>query len=607
MREELGEQFLHQKDQQLHTSQPIEHEVERKRMAGEETSQKPVEKISDWLKVLERTHLGHRDEPAVMERIKDSYHKNYVIKPEDIPESYFGNQKRLAREQGHGDIEITEEMRNQLSEVVVCDQKSTLDKWLDYFTSPDSDGYPMWAKYWAFNQMAKLSSYDKEKHAFAKRGKDTVAPFPDLNREALAYVVDAVIKKVGKENLPSEINNPEFEKLLAGANFGKLYAWAIEKVTPTEENELINTKGEWVKYDRNSDHIPLVESLQGHGTGWCVAGESTAESYLKMGDFYIFYSKDKNGHPVIPRAAIQMNENKIGQVRGVAPDQNLDPYIGDVVKKKLAEFPDGQAYEKKSADMKLLTEIDHKTKSGDKLSKDELIFLYEIDQPIEGFGYQRDPRIAELRSQRESEVDMPIVFECAKEKIARNQAEVNKDTKAYVGPLFPGIFQVLPEGIEHIYTSFPEGRIRQDAVDIGGTTKEELFRQLEGRGIHISNYARDMLNSPDFTTGKKSESADLVRLTVNDLGFPKGATTNEIYRKAEELGLELCPAEVGPQYRLKYTNQPMNEWLRIGMKQITDRGGDPHVFDLARRARGSWLGDDWADPGREWSTRKRGR
>ena len=54
-----------------------------------------------------------------------------------------------------------------------------------------------------------------------------------------------------------------------------------------------NIQGEWIKYEQGSDAKPLYESLQGHGTGWCTAGESTAETQLKAGDFYVFYTKDK--------------------------------------------------------------------------------------------------------------------------------------------------------------------------------------------------------------------------------------------------------------------------------------------------------------------------
>jgi len=277
--------------------------------------------------------------------------------------------------------------------------------------------------------MLKLSTYDKEKHVFTKRGKDTVAPFTDLNREALAYVIDAIVKNVEKENIPVDAQDPEFKKLLQGSNFGKLYAWAIEKVTPAEENELLTTTGEWIKYDKGSDHVPLVESLQGHGTGWCTAAESTAKSQLEKGDFYVYYSHDKQGSPTIPRIAIRMQDQEIGEVRGVAHEQNLDPYIADtnILDEKLAEFGnEGNKYKKKSADMKRLTNIETKNKEGEELSKDDLGFLYEFDEKIEGFGNKKDPRIKEIIEGRDIKKDISFLTGFSEEEISTTKEEALK-------------------------------------------------------------------------------------------------------------------------------------------------------------------------------------
>lgn len=72
--------------------------------------------------------------------------------------------------------------------------------------------------------------------------------------------------------------------------------------------------------------------------------------------------------------------------------------------------------------------------------------------------------------------------------------------------------------------------------------------------------------------------------TPKQLGFPISVRLGmiavsiaDIYKKSEELGLELCPAEVGPHLRLQY---PGKEWMTIAMKQIPDRGGVPFVFML---------------------------
>ena len=180
-------------------------------------------------------------------------------------------------------------------------------------------------------------------------------------------------------------------------------------------------------------------------------------------------------------------------------------------------------------------------------------------------------------------------------------SQINENTKAYVGQLEPGIFQKLPENLEHVYTSFPDKKIRRENVEIGGKSAEQLISEMEAAGINISNYAKSMLKNREFVPGKSPEEATLIRLTVADLGFKSSATTDQIYERAQILGLELCPADTGPNYRLKYRNQPLNEWIYMGMKQITDSDGNPHVFKLARHDDGLWLHDHWALPDNEWN------
>src|SRR3989344_815796 len=474
----------------LHTSPEVGTAAKRTKMrTGERVPQNPLDRIQNY---LNRFHdILDQDTPErsehALDLIKGRFQRKYVIKPNEIPEDYFENQRRLAREQGHGDIQIDQQTRKQLTEVIIADQTSSLDKWMDYLSSSDAP-YSDGLKYWTLRSVVDMAEYDKDRKTYPQRSKGTTKPFPDLNREALAYVLDAVEKKYQGQ----KSSDPEFDNLLKGENFAKLYAWAIEKVTPASEEELSATKGEWVKYNQKSDHMPLVKSLQGHGTGWCTAGESTAQVQLQGGDFYVYYSFDRNGKPTIPRAAIRMEENRIAEVRGIAPEQNLDSGAIAVVEEKLKEFSDGLTYKKKVADMRYLTEIELKTNAGEGLDPSELTFLYEIDAPIEGFGFEKDPRIKELRGRRNSQEDMPVVFGCDKSQIAHSIREIYKDTKAYVGTLEPGIFDKL-KNVEHIYISFPEGKIRIENLEIGGKSKSRLEQELKQAGINIGEYAKDML------------------------------------------------------------------------------------------------------------------
>lgn len=271
----------------------------------------------------------------------------------------------------------------------------------------------------------------------------------------------------------------------------------------------------------------------------------------------------------------------------------------NIIGNKLKELPGGEQFFETDADTKQLTVIDRKQTSGTQLDRDELVFLYEIERPIKYFGFKKDPRIQELRSQRNPQEDIPVVFGCTPDQIAHRVSEIREDTKAYVGPLERGIFNRL-QGIDHVYTKFPEGKIRRDTIEIGGKSKQQLEKELKQAGINISSYAEDIFHNQYFNTLNTPINIDTVRLKVQDLGLKGNPTTDEVYARANELGLELCPAEVGPHLRLKDTNQPLGEWYYIGMKQITDRYGDPFVFRLARHGDGLWLHYEWARPDGRW-------
>src|SRR5262245_12257575 len=59
------------------------------------------------------------------------------------------------------------------------------------------------------------------------------------------------------------------------------------------------------------------------------------------------------------------------------------------------------------------------------------------------------------------------------------------------------------------------------------------------------------------------------------------SSLSDVYERARRVGLELCPAEVGPQLRLEYRNQPLGEALDIAMEPVALYSGDPTILTLA--------------------------
>jgi len=98
---------------------------------------------------------------------------------------------------------------------------------------------------------------------------------------------------------------------------------------------------------------------------------------------------------------------------------------------------------------------------------------------------------------------------------------------------------------------------------------------LDAARMRVGESADEILGRPAFPYSKTKTELDLVVVTAADLGFPTGSTpVAEIYRRAMQLGFDLCPAEVGPQLRLQYANQPLGEFLHIAMQPIASWRGD---------------------------------
>ena len=81
----------------------------------------------------------------------------------------------------------------------------------------------------------------------------------------------------------------------------------------------------------------------------------------------------------------------------------------------------------------------------------------------------------------------------------------------------------------------------------------------------------------------------------------EGAKLEDTYARALELGLELCPNEVGPQLRLQYTDQPNGEWLLIAMEPIIGSSGNRGLFRVKQLAYGGqYLNGSYGNPDNVW-------
>lgn len=605
--------FLKKKYANLHTSPEVMKSAERTEYRkGEKVSEKPEDRIENYLnrfkEILDRQDPEKR--AMGIEAMKRVLHKQLIISPENIPLDYFLDQEqRIAEQQGHGRPEPTPDWEEKKIKEIQDGQRRSLDAWIDYLSSPDAL-YPDWAKYWAFRSMTEMGGYNKKEARYGRRTKTTSQPFPTLNIACLAKTIDVIQKQVALSMIPKdEINmldrqkkekelmyslnhDGAYRELVSTENFSKLYTHALEQFSGMSWKHLENIAGKWKTYPENSAPNELYESLQGYPLEWCTATNiETARTQLQGGDFHVYYSQDEQGISVIPRVAIRMTGDSISEIRGIEKDQNVDQFIQPVIDEKLSEFgAEGEKYLKRSADMKHLTAITEKNRAGLALSSNDLRFLYEMDGSIEGFGYQKDPRIAEILSTRNAMDDAPVIFDCAPDQIANTVDQVNENTVAYIGPWNIDIYEKMPATVQYLYESFPETKIFKQSLELSTKTPEQYTKELTAKGNQIGTYAQQILNKVEAL--KSPEQIKLVSFSVEQLGFPNGATLQEIYDKARSMGLELCPPQVGPELRLSYTDQPNSEYLVIAMEAITDADGDPRLFYVYRNDSGPWLDSD---------------
>lgn len=376
-----GANFLDKLYRELYKSQEVINAVER----SDQNSHSKYDDINIYLDRIMSIH-----DSATTEHKKDLllslYYKKYVIKKSDITHNIVDKNS------------------------IIEQQKKSLASWINYLCDENSK-YKTWSKYWAFQGMIRMGSFNAEKGLYNKRNNKTQSPFVECNPEIIAKCISAVEDFV--ENNKLSFDDDTLNSIIESGSFNKLYSYFENQIKKSISNN-DSKKGKWVKYNEKSegDAIKLSESLQNKNTHWCTADRNTAIDQVcggnnyPGGDFYVYYTKDEQGNYTNPRIAIRMEGKKeIAEIRGIEDNQNLEDCMLDVLNIKLDEFDflskeDYDSNITKIKNLKRLIEISKKSINNITLTEDDIYFIYEIDKPIEGFGWESDEKIYKIRDQR---------------------------------------------------------------------------------------------------------------------------------------------------------------------------------------------------------------
>lgn len=114
-----------------------------------------------------------------------------------------------------------------------------------------------------------------------------------------------------------------------------------------------------------------------------------------------------------------------------------------------------------------------------------------------------------------------------------------------------------------------------------------LLNAMSAIGCGVGDSAAAALARPAFTVSGTKTAVDLLTVSAADLGF-QGETVSlrQIYARAQQLGFAFAPAEIAPQLRLQYLDQPIGEFLIIGMEPIRTWTGEAIILTVANGGAG---------------------
>ena len=126
---------------------------------------------------------------------------------------------------------------------------------------------------------------------------------------------------------------------------------------------------------------------------------------------------------------------------------------------------------------------------------------------------------------------------------------------------------------------------------------DDFCGALRVSGFEVNDWARDIFGKSVFIVSSEEKEISLVVMSNADLGQPRGCSFSKTVKLALATGLKRCPAEVGPQLRQQYPDQPYDERLLIAMEPIVDSGdrGDSRMFCVGygdgwvHASKGRWL------------------
>lgn len=413
-----------------------------------------IKRFDECISNFETIQKKLEENSAYRKAIKSFFYDKYISKPKNLAIEYLYEKQKEYFSQPNNTVNLIypetendKQLRNKfIDEIVrkhedefatiIIQQKASLDIWLDFLLSSESNIFSLPIKLWILQGVLNIEDVNDKHFGVSFRNEKTSLPFVKFDLEVLKKCVSVIEEAF--EN--SDENLELIESLSLGNTFPHLYGKIIGG---RELSTKSLPKGKWVKYNQETEdeiekkilnnevpeHLHLFNSLHKYFekriSKWNAAHSlDFAKDELLKGDCYIYYSADENGDFTVPRLSISMCGNNVAKVLGNDTDCNVEPCLEGVLESKLRELPSSPLQMQRLNSCKRLTQIYTKYINCEELSDNDLRFLYEIDSPILRFGFSKDERINTILEYRDRKHDLERILACNEDEILLDNEEL---------------------------------------------------------------------------------------------------------------------------------------------------------------------------------------
>lgn len=363
----------------------------------------------------------------------------------------------------------------------------------------------------------------------------------------------------------------------------------------------------------NMPHLEAESAYMNH----CVGTSDSYINKIKRGDIEILSfrkaptinkKENKLNHDDTPIFTIEYNlKTKTIEQMKKANDEYLtqsDPYFTDVIdalnQLRTTHTDMGTLRDFKKINESELEEI--QVQDDYVLTQNGAVHFRDYDFNTHGFILKKGKLELSDNISREDKVKIVNISfgeQYNETQVAFSEKEVFQHTKIYVGTLSKTILH--NKTLETIVTGIDQEPILKERTIIGGKTGNELEKLLTENNMYLWSNAKDMLHSPEFEISPRGTEITSVTLSVAQLGFPNGATYQQIMDKANEYDLDVVPHDFAPTKRLSDLD---TSWRIMHMRPIAT-AGEPRLFGIHTIGDDLELLDNWGNPENSWNADNR--